>query len=432
MPGILTDPTIALGTGALNTPDQSSPGYVLDPNDGRYRYGSGGVDDVPGLPSPALNIAPDAPQTLAVQQASLPDPAVPANTPWYKKPGVADALLAFGSGMLSGRSFTDGLGKGSAALGQAFDNYRISHAPVTSYLANGAVIATRDPYTGKVTYQYNPTVQKAVQDQNTIKIAGQMVAQGAKDAANMDRTKYRAGATFAASEDRTDALRDIAAGHDDTSARNTDARSNAGIEVANIGADSRRDVARINRQNKFLGRQAPASAVKDYNNLASDNAQTALAVSQLDKVDSWLADGSLELGVGENWAHEAQLATGINPTEGSTKYGLMKQTLEQLRNGKLRLNKGVQTEGDAQRAANEILAGKGDATAVRANLAVIRNALSQSYSLNNRARDTYRQQYGIDNAGASPNVLATQARPVRSTPTSGTTPGGIVWHLKAN
>ena len=72
----------------------------------------------------------------------------------------------------------------------------------------------------------------------------------------------------------------------------------------------------------------------------------------------------------------------------------MRTKLEKLRNDSLRLNTGVQTDGDATRAWDEILANMNDTNIVKTRLAEIRR-------LNQRAKEelyfrvtTIRNEYG--------------------------------------
>jgi hypothetical protein len=68
-----------------------------------------------------------------------------------------------------------------------------------------------------------------------------------------------------------------------------------------------------------------------------------------------LKSGTLKLGLKENFANSLKTLAGKSD-EGSKAFSQFNVALETLRNARLNLNVGVQTEGDAVRAANEFLA----------------------------------------------------------------------------
>jgi hypothetical protein len=83
--------------------------------------------------------------------------------------------------------------------------------------------------------------------------------------------------------------------------------------------------------------------------------QTAFGIQQLDTVLKDFESGTLELSLKDNFANQVKTLVGKSD-EGSRAYSNMQTTLEELRNARLNLNIGVQTEGDALRAINEFLA----------------------------------------------------------------------------
>jgi hypothetical protein len=68
-----------------------------------------------------------------------------------------------------------------------------------------------------------------------------------------------------------------------------------------------------------------------------------------------LKSGTLKLGLKENFANSLKTLSGKSD-EGSRAFSRFNTAIETLRNARLNLNVGVQTEGDAVRAANEFLA----------------------------------------------------------------------------
>jgi hypothetical protein len=93
--------------------------------------------------------------------------------------------------------------------------------------------------------------------------------------------------------------------------------------------------------------------------------------TQIDQILGDLESGSLELGPINNLVSRGQNLAGLS-TPGSRNFAILEATLEKLRNDSLRLNKGVQTEGDAVRAWNEITKYVTDPKVVAEQLARVR------------------------------------------------------------
>lgn len=111
-------------------------------------------------------------------------------------------------------------------------------------------------------------------------------------------------------------------------------------------------------------------------------------------IQKQIDEGKLKFGPVGNLANRALNATGYS-TEESRNFASFKATMEKLRNDSLRLNKGVQTEGDAVRAWNELFENMSDGK-------VLGQRLSELNSLNNRASqlhklniDLVRGNYGL-------------------------------------
>jgi hypothetical protein len=113
--------------------------------------------------------------------------------------------------------------------------------------------------------------------------------------------------------------------------------------------------------------------------------QEALSVAegldgQLAKYEGMIGDGSLDLGPVDNIASTARNALGVS-SPNSRNYADFRAALEKMRNDSLRLNKGVQTEGDAQRAWNELTASINDPQVVKQRLATIRELNKRAIQL---------------------------------------------------
>jgi hypothetical protein len=90
----------------------------------------------------------------------------------------------------------------------------------------------------------------------------------------------------------------------------------------------------------------------------------------LEKIRKQIDAGSLQLGPLSNFISGAKNAMGISTRE-SANYASFMATLEKLRNDSLRLNKGVQTEGDAVRAWDELIKNVTDPKVVKQRIAEI-------------------------------------------------------------
>ena len=111
----------------------------------------------------------------------------------------------------------------------------------------------------------------------------------------------------------------------------------------------------------------------------------------LEQIDS----GKLKLGLLRNLESEGRQFIGRNDTA-SAEYGTFKATLEKLRNDSLRLNKGVQTDGDAQRAWNEVLTRITDAEFVKKRLGEIQKINERAVNLRKMNVDAIRSNYGVE------------------------------------
>lgn len=83
-------------------------------------------------------------------------------------------------------------------------------------------------------------------------------------------------------------------------------------------------------------------------------------------------------------------------TEESRNFGSFKNTLEKLRNDSLRLNKGVQTDGDAQRAWNELFDNINDKGFVQQRIGEIKRINERAVQLRKMNVDGIRSNYGHD------------------------------------
>lgn len=137
----------------------------------------------------------------------------------------------------------------------------------------------------------------------------------------------------------------------------------------------------------------PAAALKLQNEALDGLAAASNIQADLGTVINQIDAGTLSLGPVENITSSAMNAAGMSD-EKSRNYGAFKTTLEKLRNDSLRLNKGVQTEGDAQRAWNELFQNLNDEKLVSQRLKQIQNINQRAADFKQLEVDNIRSNYG--------------------------------------
>lgn len=117
--------------------------------------------------------------------------------------------------------------------------------------------------------------------------------------------------------------------------------------------------------------------------------------SQLGRIQGQLESGKLSFGPVSNLINQARNATGMSSEE-SRNQASFRSTLEKLRNDSLRLNAGVQTDGDAQRAWNELFTNLNDTDLVKQRLGEIRGINTRAAQIRKLNVDGIRANYGRD------------------------------------
>jgi hypothetical protein len=135
-------------------------------------------------------------------------------------------------------------------------------------------------------------------------------------------------------------------------------KDNAGTEferlIAGLPPEEQKRLKAQYLQSKVTQTMSPSLvpvALKEQG--ALDN--IAFGASDISTALSNLKSGKLKLGLKDNFLNSLKTAAGKSD-EGSRAFSQFNVALETLRNARLNLNVGVQTEGDALRAANEFLA----------------------------------------------------------------------------
>lgn len=164
------------------------------------------------------------------------------------------------------------------------------------------------------------------------------------------------------------------------------------------------------RMNQLAGTALPPAALKiqtelhqGVNSIKSVNADLAQLKTNVD-------GGGINLGLINNIVSRARNFTG-NSTESSRGYETLVNNLERLRNESLRLNKGVQTEGDAQRAWNELIRNLSDPVLVSQRLDEIMKLNERAAMYKQNEADMVRANFGAD-----PIDLLSQEAPTSVTP----------------
>lgn len=145
----------------------------------------------------------------------------------------------------------------------------------------------------------------------------------------------------------------------------------------------------------------PVAALKVQNEALEAIGTSSAIDADLGEIQRQLEAGELDLGPLENRLSDMWNWIGKS-TPNSRNYQSFSATLEKLRNDSLRLNKGVQTEGDSVRAWNELLANKNDPEVVKQRLAEIRAINRRGAELQKHNIDVLRQNYGAEPLDTTP------------------------------
>jgi len=299
------------------------------------------ADDVgPVLPQPAWakNLGRVGQAVMATQNALAVGDKNSANiakaTGDFREQGLSDAIIA----------------------GQA-DRNTVAGAQAA---AGGKELFNRDS-TGSVLDQFtgaletdNPLAQSTINLRNQ-----QAKAAAAKPAAG---PKAPAGYRFTQSEDGESVLEPIPGGPKDAS-------------------------------NPAPAKPMPTSALKMQQEELDTIGSASGIQADLAAFDKQIADRKLNLGVVSNLINQGRNMAGMS-TEQSRNLASFKAMLEKLRNDSLRLNKGVQTDGDAQRAWNELITNINDPNVVRQRIAEIRALNDRAVQLRRLNIDTIRNNFG--------------------------------------
>lgn len=140
-------------------------------------------------------------------------------------------------------------------------------------------------------------------------------------------------------------------------------------------------------------RALPASALRMQQE-ALDGIGTASSIgSDIASIEKQIDEGKLNLSLLQNVAGEVRNRIGVSD-EQSRNFASFKATLEKMRNDSLRLNKGVQTEGDSVRAWNELVKNINDKDVVKQRLQEIQLINQRAAELRANDVNVIRENFG--------------------------------------
>lgn len=373
---------------------QDFPQGVLSPE---FLEGLGQTQAPQGKLTAALPFDPTALNSIATQPLAQSSPQF--ERPGFlrrikQQPGGSKALLAFGAGLLSSQNFFDGFGKGAMAYQDTLDAEADKLKPQLT--KDAAFSYQRDPRTGELTWDRTAVgdfdeAQAIRKLQSSLAIA--QLRDDGQTLRNRDDLKFK---------DRWESQEDdYRRWRTDREGEWRSADNRTSIEVANIGAESAWNRA-VMAQGGQAGKPPPVGVQKmvgDYTSTrdAQDNAEAQLA-----PLITAIERGDLSFNAASNLRHKAALMTGLGNNAETVLYSQFQTSLEGLRNALLVANKGVQTDGDAQRAMAELLAGTGDTPSILSNLRSVQKSLRTRSSQAQGRIDELARQYGVDVGESSP------------------------------
>lgn len=137
----------------------------------------------------------------------------------------------------------------------------------------------------------------------------------------------------------------------------------------------------------------PVGALKLQDEAVENLGAADYVVDESKRLAGLLERGAIELGPVTNTTSRIRNSLGMSsPT--SRAYGDLNTTLEKLRNESLRLNKGVQTEGDAVRAMNEVVASRNDPELMAENVRKLQKINERAVLLQKNRVNSIRENYG--------------------------------------
>ena len=165
----------------------------------------------------------------------------------------------------------------------------------------------------------------------------------------------------------------------------------SGLAERKFGYDREKDATKAAAPPKPL----PAPALKMQQESLDAIGVASSINADLAGIEKQIGDGKLSFGPVSNAVSSVRNAAGMS-SENSRNFASFKSTLERLRNESLRLNAGVQTDGDAQRAWAELFQNISDTELVKQRLGEIQNINKRGTELHRLRVDSVRNNYGAE------------------------------------
>jgi flagellar biosynthesis chaperone FliJ len=144
----------------------------------------------------------------------------------------------------------------------------------------------------------------------------------------------------------------------------------------------------------YSNKPLPAAALKIQDEALSAYGAAGNIQASLDSKLKQIEDGKLKFGPLSNVTNKGLNAAGLSNEE-SRNYASFMSDLERLRNESLRLNTGVQTDGDAQRAWNELFQNINDTDLVKQRIQEIKSINARGSELQRLRIDGVRSNYNV-------------------------------------
>jgi DNA repair exonuclease SbcCD ATPase subunit len=141
--------------------------------------------------------------------------------------------------------------------------------------------------------------------------------------------------------------------------------------------------------------QLPPKGIEAQQDRLDKRASVNSITADLTGVLKDLETGRLVLGPRRNLENELKNKFG-NSTPESIKYSSFLNTMEKMRNDVVRLNTGTQTEGDSQRAMNELMGSLGDTKNVKNRIGELIRLSKRAGDQHETAINTMRKEYGAE------------------------------------
>jgi hypothetical protein len=336
-----------------------------------------------------------------------------------QQPGGSKALIALGASLLTAPTFQQGLGQGALAFQNTLDAEADKLKPQLT--KDSTFTYRRNPVTGQLEFNKTPVADW-------------------EDAQQLSKLQASLGIAKLRDQGDTQRLETSMGYRDKWDQRQWDYKGTELQHRDQWNQDDNKtaeEVARINGENAWKVASAKIGATGDkpppvgIQKQISEFTQTrdaqSNAISQIEPILGAIDRGDLSFSLPSNLRHKAAIATGIGGNQETVFYSQYLTTLESLRNALLVANKGVQTDGDAERAMAELIAGGGNTQTVKANLTKVLTSLRNRAAQSETHIDDLARQYHADVSSRSPGVNTAprgHSAPVRSGSTN-----GVKWRL---